>query len=170
MTATVSLCVMTGSSAQTVTGPITGISFFGDLDSAVTALADRQAHPVVRASASVEKHLRIRLDSAPANSLTRFKFWMTGSAPSGVALRAKLGVGTGGTSPGSDDSTPSSTAMSGDADAFSYTTSSRGVIDAGPYASSGQITKAFLLQLQPGASAATGTMAQMSTHFSYEES
>jgi hypothetical protein len=59
--------------------------------------------------------------------------------------------------------------MTGDADAYSYTTGARGAWDVASYSTINYVTKAILLQLQPNTSATPGAMAQQTMNYAYDE-
>lgn len=168
MPASLSVRVYTSTNAATESTAQTGISFLS-IDSAATDSTTRQNNPVQAGSASYEKHLRLKIDTAPAVSVSNFKWWTDGSGTANVALRAKEGVGTGGATPGTGDTTPSATAMSSDIDAYTRTSGSKGTWDSASYSTINHVTKALLLQLQPNASATPGAWTQETINFSYDE-
>lgn len=168
MPATVELRVYTSTNAATESGVVTGIDFIS-ADNATNSLGNRQANPVTVGTNSFEKHLRLKWTVAPANALTNFKFWTDGTGQANVALRAKLAVGTGGASPGTGDTTPTATSMTGDADGYSYTSGAKGTWDAASYSTVNHVSKAMLLQLQPNASATQGNWTQETLSYSYDE-
>jgi hypothetical protein len=142
------------------------------IDSALTDAGTRGSNPVVCGTNSFEKHLRLKLDVAPATRIENILWWTDGTPTANVALRAKEAVGAGGATPGTGDATPSATAMTGDIDAYSRTSGSKGTWDgtAGGYATLNNVTKALLLQLQPAAGATPGTWPQETVNYSYDES
>jgi len=160
--------VYTGASAGTESAAQTGISFLST-DSAATDATTRQNNPVVAGTASFEKHVRLKVDTSPAVSVTNFKFWTDGAGQANVNLRAKLAVGTGGATPGTGDTTPTATAMTGDVDAYTYTSGAKGTWDAASYVTQNHVTKAALLQLQPTGSASPGAWTQETLNYSYDE-
>jgi hypothetical protein len=169
MVATVGVFVYTSTNAATESAAaVTGIDLIS-ADNATNSLANRQANPVTCGANSYEKHLRLKMTVAPANACAAFKFWTDGTGQSNVALRAKLAVGTGGATPGTGDSTPSATSMTGDADAYTYTSGSKGNWDTGSYGTINHVTKAALLQLQPAAGATQGNWTQETLNYSYDE-
>jgi hypothetical protein len=168
MPATVSLRVYTGTNAATESSAVTGIDFIS-ADNATNSLGNRQANPVTVGTNSFSKHLRLKVDSGIINSIGNIKFWTDGSGQTNVALRAKLSVGTGGASPGTGDTTPSATALTGDVDAYTLTSGSKGTWDAASYSTNGHVTKALVLQLQPNASATAGNWTQETLNYSYDE-
>lgn len=168
MPATLSLRVYTGANAATESSAVTGIDFIS-ADNATNSLANRQANPVTVGTNSFSKHLRLKVDVVPANSVSNFKFWTDGAGQANVGLRAKLSVGTGGATPGTGDTTPSATALTGDADAYTYTSGSKGTWDAASYSALNAVTKALVLQLQPTVSATAGNWTQETLNYSYDE-
>lgn len=167
MAATIGLHVYTGTNAATESATVTGVDLIS-ADNATNTLANRQQYPVVTGTNSFEKHLRLKVEAVPANSVSNFKFWTDGTGTANVLFRAKLAVGTGGATPGTGDTTPSATAMTGDADAYSYTSSSKGTWDSASYSALNNVTKALLLQLQPNSSASPGNWSE-TLSYSYDE-
>lgn len=168
MAATVGVFVYTGASAATESTVQTGISFLS-IDSSATDSGTRSSNPVQAGTSSFEKHIRLKATVAPAVSWGNVKFWTDGTPQSNVALRAKLSVGTGGATPGSGDTTPTATTMTGDADAYSYTSGAKGTWDAATYSAVNTVSKALLLQLQPNGSATPGAWTQETLNYSYDE-
>lgn len=168
MAASLSVRVYTGTNAATESAAQTGISFLS-IDSAATDVTTRQNNPVQAGTASFEKHLRLKIDTAPAVSVSNFLWWTDGAGMANVNLRAKEGVGLGGATPGSGDTTPTATAMTGDIDAYTRTAAAKGTWDSASYSALNAVTKALLLQLQPAAAAAPGAWTQETINFSYDE-
>lgn len=168
MAAVVSLRVYTGTNAATESSAVTGIDFIS-ADNATNTLGNRQANPVTVGTNSYSKHLRLKIDSGIINSIGNVKFWTDGTGQSNVALRAKLAQGTGGATPGTGGTTPSATSLSGDADAYSYTSGSKGTWDSSSYTTNTHVTKEMQLQLQPNSSAAAGNWTQETLNYSYDE-
>lgn len=172
MPATLALHVYSGTNAATESASaVTGISFFGTTATAadLNTLAARQADPITVGSNSVSKHLRLKITVVPANAVTNFRFWTDGAGTTNVGLRAKLAVGTGGATPGTGDTTPATTALTGDVDAYTLVTGSRGVWDSASYSALNNVTRALVLQLQPTASATAGNWPQETLNYSYDE-
>lgn len=165
--AVVSLRVYTGTSATSESAAVTGIDFVST-DNSTNSLSNRTQFPVVTGLNSYSKHLRLKIDSAPSNRIENVKFWTDGTPTSNVALVVKLGVGAGGATPGTGDSTPTASALSGATDAYSYTSSSKGTWDSGQYSTLNNVTKSLVLQLQPGASATPGNWSE-TLSYSYDE-
>lgn len=175
MAAVIKAYVYTGTSAATESANAipdmtpAGISFLST-DSAANDTTTRSNNPVVAGTASYEKHIRLKDTTAPAVSWGNIKFWTDGSGQANVALRAKLNVGTGGATPGTGDTQPVATAMTGDADAYSYTSGSKGTWDATTYDNvQNKVSKAMLLQLQPASNATPGAWTQETLNYSYDE-
>lgn len=168
MAAVLSVRVYTGANAATESAAQTGISFLS-IDSAATDTTTRQNNPVQAGTASFEKHLRLKIDTAPAVSVSNFKWWTDAAGTANVNLRAKEGVGTGGATPGTGDTTPSATAMTGDIDAYTRTSGAKGTWDSASYGTLNNVTKALLLQLQPQAAASPGAWPQETINYSYDE-
>jgi hypothetical protein len=168
MVASLSLRVYTGTNAATESAAVTGIDFIS-ADNATNSSGNRTSNPVTVGTNSFSKHLRLKIDTAPANAVTNFKFWTDGTGQSNVALRAKLSQGTGGATPGTGGTTPSATALSGDADAYTYTSGAKGTWDSASYSTQNHVTKEMQLQLQPNASATPGNWTQETLNYSYDE-
>jgi hypothetical protein len=168
MAATVGVFVYTGASAATESTVQTGISFLS-IDSSATDATTRQNNPVVAGTSSFEKHIRLKATVAPSVSWGNIKFWTDGTGTANVGLRAKLAVGTGGATPGTGDTTPTATTMTGDADAYTYTSGAKGTWDAASYSSVNTVSKALLLQLQPTGAASPGAWPQETLNYSYDE-
>lgn len=168
MAATVGVFVYTGASAATESGVQTGISFLS-IDSAATDATTRQNNPVVAGTTSFEKHIRLKATVAPAVSWGNVKFWTDGTGTANVGLRAKLAVGTGGATPGTGDTTPTATAMTGDVDAYTLTSGAKGTWDAATYSALNTVSKALLLQLSPTGAASPGAWPQETLNYSYDE-
>lgn len=168
MAATVGVFVYTGASAATESSVQTGISFLS-IDSSATDATTRQNNPVVAGTTSFEKHIRLKATVAPAVSWGNVKFWTDATPTANVGLRAKLAVGTGGATPGTGDTTPTATAMTGDADAYSYTAGAKGTWDAATYSALNTVSKALLLQLSPTGAASPGAWPQETLNYSYDE-
>lgn len=169
MVATITVRVYTGSGAGTESASVSGIDLI-NADNATNSSGNRTSNPVPVGSNSYDKHLRLKLDVAPATAITTVKFWLSGAAAqTNVAFRAKLAVGTGGATPGTGDATPATTTMTGDADAYSYTSGAKGTWDSASYSTINHVTKAALVQLQPNASATPGPWAGSTINYSYDE-
>ncbi len=167
MVAALSLRVYTSTTATTESAAQTGIDLIS-ADNATNTLGNRQANPVTVATNSFEKHLRLKVDTAPANAVTNFLWWTDGTTTTNVAFRAKEAIGTGGASPGTGDTTPSATAMATDIDAYTRVVGAKGTWDATSYSTLNNVTKALLLQLQPAAAADPGNWSE-TISYSFDE-
>jgi hypothetical protein len=168
MVATVGVFVYTGVSAATESTVQTGISFLS-IDSNATDATTRGNNPVLAGTTSFEKHLRLKATVAPAVSWGNVKFWTDGTGMVNVGLRAKVAVGTGGATPGTGDTAPTATAMTGDVDAYTLTSAAKGTWDAATYAAINTVSKALLLQLSPTGAASPGVWTQETLNYSYDE-
>lgn len=168
MVASLSLRVYTGTNAATESAAVTGIDFIS-ADNATNSSGNRTTNPVTVGTNSFSKHLRLKVDTSPANGVTNFKFWTDGAGQANVGLRAKLAVGTGGATPGTGDSTPSATSITGDADAYTYTSGAKGTWDTASYVTQNNVSKSMVLQLQPTGSAVAGNWTQETLNYSYDE-
>lgn len=167
MVAALSLRVYTSTSAATESSAQTGIDL-ESADNATNSLGNRQSNPVTVGTNSYEKHLRLKIDTAPANAVTNFLWWTDGSGTANVGFRAKEAVGTGGATPGTGDTTPSTTTMTSDIDAYTRVSGAKGTWDSTSYSTLNNVTKALLLQLQPTASADPGNWSE-TINYSYDE-
>lgn len=169
MAATVELFVYTSTNAATESSTAqTGISFLS-IDSDATDGTTRQNNPVAAGSNSFSKHLRLKMTVAPSVSCSNFLWWTDGAGDANVGLRAKEGIGTGGATPGSGDTTPSATALTGDIDGYTRTSGAKGTWDSTSYSTLNDVTKALLLQLQPTGAASPGAITQETINYSYDE-
>ena len=168
MVATIDLHVYTGVNAGTESATVTGIDLIS-ADNATNSSGNRTTNPVTAGTNSFEKHLRLKLGVAPANAVTNFLFWTDGAGTANVGLRAKAAVGTGGATPGTGDTTPTATTMTGDTDAYAATSGAKVQWDAASYSTLNNVTKALLLQLQPTGSATPGNWTQETINYSYDE-
>lgn len=171
MVATLGLFVYSGTNGATESGSaVTGVSFFGTTATAadLNTLGARQADPITVGSNSVDKQLRLKITVVPANGVTNFKFWTDGAGTSNVGLRAKV-IGSGGATPGTGGATPSTASLTGDADAYSYTSGAKLTWDSASYSALNNVTKALQLQLQPAGAATQGNWPQETLNYSYDE-
>lgn len=167
MVAALSVRVYTGTNAATESAAQTGIDLIS-ADNATNTSGNRTSNPVTVNTNSFEKHLRLKIDTSPANGVTNFQWWTPGSGTTNVALRAKEAIGTGGATPGTGDSTPTASAMGSDIDAYTRSSGSKGTWDATSYVTQNNVTKALLLQLQPATAANPGNWTE-TISFSYDE-
>lgn len=160
MAATVTIRVYTSTNAATMSSAVTGIDFISD-DNATNSLANRTANPITAGNRSYEKWLKARVDAAPDNSVSNFKFWTDGT----VQTETTLYVGTTATG-----ATPVSTSSSvATTDATTYTSGSKLTWHSGSLTGIGDATDYLVLQLSTTASAAAGNWTQETLSYSYDE-
>lgn len=168
MAATVGVFVYTGTNAATESTVQTGISFLS-IDSSATDATTRQNNPVVAGTSSFEKHIRLKATVAPSVNWGNLKVWTATGAQANVGLRAKA-AGTGGATPGTGDTTPTATTMTGDVSLYSYTSSGTAYAwDTATYTGVNTVSKALLLQLQPTGAATPGAWTTTTISYSYDE-
>jgi hypothetical protein len=85
MAASLSLRVYTSTNAATESGVVTGIDFIS-ADNATNSLGNRQANPITVGTNSYEKWLKLKVDTAPANSVSNFKIWGDGGVMTSTTL------------------------------------------------------------------------------------
>src|SRR5512146_2796714 len=107
MAASLSLRVYTGASAGTESAVVTGIDL-ESADNATNSLANRQANPITVNTNSYEKWLKMKVDTAPANSVSNFKAWGDGTVMTSTTLMW-TGNWTTGTTPTNATSTIANT-------------------------------------------------------------
>ena len=174
MVATVGVFVYTGTNAATESTVQTGISFLS-IDSALTAVGDRQTNPVLAGTNSYTKHLRLKATVAPAVSWGNVKIWGDGTAPvdsgagANITMTVKLAQGTGGATPGTGGTTPYATAISGGVNFTTLTSGAKGAWDTATYSAINTVSKEMQLQIAPSGTAAPGAMAQETLNYSYDE-
>jgi len=160
MAATVSIRVNTGASAGTESGATTAIDFMS-ADGATSSLANRQANPITVGNKSYEKWLTARVDVAPDNSVSNFKWWGDEAVQSSTHLY--IGTTDTGVTPTSADSTVATndfTSYSSSAKFDWHSTSMTGV---------GSTTVFAVFQLDVDADAAAGNWTQETLSYSYDE-
>jgi len=167
MPATLTVRVQFGSSPGTESAAQTGIDFIS-ADNATNTLGNRQANPITIPAAgnafSYEKWCKLKVDVAPANAVTNFKFW---SAQGGAG-----GAGTGLTIEGEGAVTtyvtPVATERSG-ATALPTTQGAAGTWDSASYSNLNDVTEYLVLQLTVASTASPGNMSQATIDYSYDE-
>lgn len=161
MAASLSVRVYTSTNAGTQSGAQTGISFLS-IDSANTALSDRQANPITVGTRSYEKWLKLYIDTAPANGVTNFKIWGDGAVQTSTTLYFTGNYITG-TTPTNGNSTIAN------ANFTSYTSSAQATWDTASYSATGATTKYVVFQLAVGSDASPGNWTQETINYSYDE-
>lgn len=161
MAASLSLRVYTGSAAGTESAVVTGIDLSSD-DSATNTLGHRQANPITVGANSYEKWLKLKVDTAPANSVTNFKIWGDGAVQASTTLKF-TGQYVTGVTPTAATSTRADTAFTG------FTAGNKATWDTVSYTATNATTKYVILQLQVASDAAPGNWTQEVISFSYDE-
>ena len=167
MTASISLHVYTGTNAATESSAVGRIAFLSADTSAADTLTIAQ-NAITRGTNSYSKHLRSKIVSAPNNYVDNFKFWTDGITRTNMAIRFKV-VGTGGATPGTGDSTPTTTSLTSSYLASDYISTNKFTWDTATYSTVGNVTKALVLQLQPEVDASIGTISDGYIYYSYDE-
>jgi hypothetical protein len=163
MAASLSLRVYTGTDAATESSPVSGIDMIS-ADNAVNSPSNRATYSVGVGTNSMEKFLALKVDVAPATSVSNFEVWGDGGTPpANTALKVAGEVATG--------STPVATASVIATDDFSdYDASNRLQWDDGTYTEVDDVTEFLVFQLQVAAGAALGAWEREVANYSYDES
>jgi hypothetical protein len=161
MAATLSLRVYTAASAGTESAVVTGIDFIS-ADNATNTLGNRQANPITVGTASYEKWLKLKIDTAPANGVTNFKIWGDGGVQTSTTLYF-TGAYVTGTTPTNAASTIADTSFTG------YTAGNKAVWDASSYSATAATTQYVVFQLAVGADCGPGNWTQETISYSYDE-
>ena len=160
MAATVTWRVNTSTNAGTESSAQTGIDFIS-ADNATNNLSNRTSNPITAGENSYEKWCTLRVDVAPDNGVTNFKFWTDGTVDSNTTLYA------GTTATGATPTASASTVAT--VDATTYTSGSKLTWDSASYTSVSDTTDFLVLQLQTTGSAAAGNWTQETLYYSYDE-
>src|SRR5512141_170286 len=161
MAAGLTVRVYTSTNAGTESGAQTGISFLST-DSANTTTTDRQSYPITVGTNSYEKWLKLKIDTAPANTVSNFKIWGDGAVMTSTTLNFTGAYVTG--------TTPVATTSSiANANFNSYTSAAKGTWDLGTYSVTNATTKFVVFQLQVDSTAGTGNWTQETINYSYDE-
>lgn len=161
MAASLSLRVYTGASAGTESAVVTGIDLIS-ADNATNSLANRQANPVTVGTNSYEKWLKLKVDTAPANSVSNFKVWGDGAVQTSTTLMFTAAYSTG-TTPTNATSSVASTTFNG------FTSGNKATWDSGSYSATNATTKYLVFQLQVASDASPGNWTQETVNYSYDE-
>lgn len=161
MPASLSVRVYTGTNAATQSSAVTGIDFIS-ADNATNSLANRQANPITVGTNSYEKWLKLYVDTAPANGVTNFKIWGSGSVDTSTTLNFTAAYVTG-TTPTNATSTIANTTFT------NFTSGNKATWDSASYTATGATTKYAVFQLQVGGTAGPGNWTQQTINFSYDE-
>lgn len=161
MVAALSVRVYTGSSAGTESSAVTGIDFIS-ADNATNSLANRQANPITVGTNSYEKWLKLKVDTAPANSVSNFLIWGDGAVQTSTTLTFTGNYVTG-TTPVASASTIANTTF------VNFTAGNKATWDATSYSATNATTRYAVFQLQVGATASPGNWTQETINYSYDE-
>jgi hypothetical protein len=161
MAATLSVRVYTGSAAGTESSAVTGIDFIS-ADNATNSLANRQANPITVGNNSYEKWLKLKVDAAPANSVSNFLIWGDGAVMTSTTLMF-TGAYITGVTPVATASTIANTTFT------NFTAGNKATWDSTSYTATNATTKYAVFQLQVGATAGPGNWTQETINYSYDE-
>jgi hypothetical protein len=161
MAAGLSVRVYTGSAAGTESAIVTGVDFIS-ADNATNTLANRQANPITAGTNSYEKWAKLKVDTAPANSVSAFKIWGDGAVMTSTTLNFTGQYITG--------VTPVATASSKAATAFTgYTAGNKANWDTNSYSATNATTQYLVMQVVVDATAGPGNWTQETFSYSYDE-
>lgn len=161
MAASLSLRVYTGASAGTESGAQTGADMIS-ADNATNSLANRQANPIVAGTASYEKWLKLKIDTAPANAVTNFKIWGDGAVDTSTTLYFTTNYVTGAT-PTNGTSTVAATDFTG------YTSGNKATWDTASYTATNATTRFTVFQWAVAATRGPGPLTQETVSYSWDE-
>jgi hypothetical protein len=161
MAASLSVRVYTGSSAGTESGVVTGVDFIS-ADNATNSLANRQANPITVGTNAYEKWLKLKVDTAPANSVANFKIWGDGAVMTSTTLMW-TGQYITGTTPTTGTSSIANTTFN------NFTAGNKGTWDTNSYTATNATTRYSVFQLQVASDAGPGNWTQETISFSYDE-
>ena len=161
MAASLSFRVYTGSAAGTESSAVTGVDFIS-ADNATNSLANRQANPITVGTNAYEKWIKMKVDTAPANSVSNFKAWGDGAVMTSTTLMW-TGNYTTGVTPTTASSTIANTTFT------NFTAGNKMTWDAGSYSATNATTKYMVMQLQVASDAGPGNWTQETVSVSYDE-
>lgn len=161
MAASISVRVCTGASAGTESAAVTGIDHIS-ADNATNSAGNRTTYPLTAGTRAYEKWVRLHVDVAPANDVSNFQVWGTGSIDANLTLYCKGEVATGATP---TDSVSTVATL----DWTDYTAAAKLQWDDGTYTAVDDVTEWLVFQLAVGASATPGDMTQHIYSYSYDE-
>jgi hypothetical protein len=160
MVATLSLRVRTGAPAGTESSAVTGIDLIS-ADNATNSLANRQANPITVGTRSYEKWVYLKVDVAPANSVSNFKIWGDGAVASNTTLY--WGVTATYATPTSSSSSVATTNFT------TLTSGAKGTWDADSYSALNAVTDYSVFQLDVQSGASPGNWPTETVSYSYDE-
>ena len=161
MAASISFRVYTGSSAGTESSAVTGIDYIS-ADNATNSLANRQSNPIAVNTNSYEKWMKLKVDTAPANSVSNFQAWGDGAVMTSTTLKW-TGAYTTGVTPTNAASTIASTTFT------NFTSGNKMTWDSGSYTATNATTKYMVSQLQVASDAGPGNWTQETISVSWTE-
>lgn len=170
MAASLTVRVQSGATPGSQSAAVTGIDLIS-ADNNLNTLANRNSNPITvptgtTSAFSYEKYLTLKIDTAPANSVTNFKYWSAQGGAFGAGTGVQLD-GVGVVASGSYV-TPVSTSRAS-AVALPTTQGGASTWDSGSYSSQLSITSYLVLQLAVISTASPGNMSQATISFSYDE-
>lgn len=161
MAATVTLRVFTGTNAGTMSGAVSGIDLI-NADNTTNSLANRNAFPIPAGGRSYEKWIKARVDAAPANQITNFRAWSSGSTIPDATLY--IGATASGATPTNATSTVATN------DIADYTSGSRFNWDtASTLVNIGDLSRYLVLQLAIDAAHGPGNVPTQTVSFAFDE-
>jgi hypothetical protein len=161
MAATLTFRVYTGSAAGTESAAVTGIDYIS-ADNATNTLGNRQTNPIAVGGQSYEKWMKMKVDTAPANSVSNFEVWGDGTVMTSTTLMW-TGNYTTGTTPTNAASTIANTTFT------NFTAGNKMTWDAASYSATNATTQYLVSQLQVAASAGPGNWTQETISVSWTE-
>ncbi len=148
--------------SPTLGEPVTGIDLIS-ADNATNSLTNRQNNPITVGTRSYEKWIRLKIATAPQNSVGNFKVWGDGAVDQSTTLWFTSGL-SAYTVPISATSTVAN---------VTFTQFTAGGVkatwDSASYFSTGSYTKYIVFQLQVGSDAGPGNWTQETVNYSYDE-
>jgi len=161
MAASLSVRVYTGSGAGTESGAVSGVDFIS-ADNATNSLGNRTANPITVGTASYEKWVKLKVDTAPANGVTNFMVWGDGAVMASTTLNFTAAYITGVT-PTNATSTIANTTFT------NFTAGNKAPWDATSYTATNATTQYLVMQLAVESDAGPGNWTQETVNFSYDE-
>jgi hypothetical protein len=160
MAASLTLRVYT-STGPTESAAVTGIDL-ESADNATNTLANRQANPISVGTASYEKWLKLKVDTAPANGVTNFKVWGDGAVMTSTTLYMTANYAT-------YQQGTTATSTIANANFTTYTSGNKATWDTASYSATNATTKFLVLQLAVDATSGPGNWTQETISYSFDE-
>lgn len=161
MVATLTVRVYTSTSAATESGAVTGIDLIS-ADNALNTLENRQQYPITVDTRSYEKWIKLKVDTAPTNSVSNFLIWGDGGVDTSTTLYF-TGEYVTGTTP------TNGTSSIADTDFTTYTSTNKATWDANDYTDTNATTQYVVFQLAVASDADPGNWTQETISYSYDE-